>query len=400
MEGSAVQGGIEGNYIDQVEVRNFHSIEEAKLELAGSKEVYLLGENGDGKSLVLMAIYLAFRGQYILDETDLGKTGAVVTLMRNTSDLELRGVDDAGREYGPGKHAALPNFYAYGTHRGRFAYDNNPPEQYGFMSLFDINETLSNPVAWLLTQKAIDLEKQLDQHIVSEHKPYPVHFSVTFLENVLHELLEKNVQVKIDVSSVRFIEKGHSLTLEQLSEGYRSILIFVVDLMVRLTQGVEKQVELKDLKGVVLIDEIDQHLHPKWQRVVIRKLRTIFPQVQFIMTTHSPTIIQGAGDDAIIYRVYRDSEDGNTRISEPYCRSELDHLMINSLVTHPLFGLEDARMNPSDDGADTSDSYLLYRVNKKIEKLLDEQKRRGKRFISDNEVDDLIEKIMKEELGE
>ena len=66
-----------------------------------------------------------------------------------------------------------------------------------------------------------------------------------------------------------------------------------------------------------MVDEIDLHLHPKWQRVIIGKLRKIFPNIQFVFTTHSPTIIQGASDDAVIFRVYRNKKDGKTRISDP-----------------------------------------------------------------------------------
>ena len=148
------------------------------------------------------------------------------------------------------------------------------------------------------------------------------------------------------------------------------------------------------------------HLHPKWQRVLIGKLRKLFPNVQFIFTTHSPTIIQGASEDAMMFRVYRTKEDGKTKVSEPYYRKDepyyrkdLDHLMINTLLTSPLFGLGDSRMNSADNDADTSETYLLYRINKKLEEELEKQKTVGKEFINDKTIDDLIQKIIKDELG-
>src|SRR5690606_26276341 len=125
---------------------------------------------------------------------------------------------------------------------------------------------------------AIELEKMLDeQQGSSEKKSYPFHFSVSFWEDLINDLLEKNVKVEVEVSTVRFIEKGRVISFYQLSEGYRSILIFAIDLVIRLTQHVkDSQVGLRDLKGTVLIDEIDQHLHPKWQRVIVGRLRSIF----------------------------------------------------------------------------------------------------------------------------
>ena len=150
----------------------------------------------------------------------------------------------------------------------------------------------------------------------------------------------------------------------------------------------------KNESGVVLIDEIDEHLHLKWQRVIVKKLRSIFPNIQFIMTTHSPTIIQGASDDAIIYRVYRNN--GITQISEPYYRNELNDLMVNTLVTSSMFGLDNSRLDEDNDHSDTSDDYVLYRINKKVREELDKQKKLGKAFLSENEIDEVISQVLEE----
>ena len=73
-------------------------------------------------------------------------------------------------------------------------------------------------------------------------------------------------------------------------------------------------------------------------------------------------------------------------------------MMLNSLATSPLFGLDDARISSKTESVDTSDSYLQSRIAKKIEEELQIQKGQGKTFISDKEVDDLIEEILKQEL--
>ncbi|RYF31095.1 MAG: AAA family ATPase, partial [Comamonadaceae bacterium] len=91
---------------------------------------------------------------------------------------------------------------------------------------------------------------------------------------------------------LRVSKQGEELYLDQLSDGERSLLAIVADLVRRLSLA---NPELEDpLKGagVVLIDEIELHLHPTWQRNVIEKLRTTFPNIQFIATTHSPFVIQ------------------------------------------------------------------------------------------------------------
>jgi predicted ATPase len=387
----------QGRFIREVEISNFFSIEESTLTFEKSKEIYFLGENGDGKSLVLMATYLAFNGYFISNETDLEATGKAADILRNNRSIKLVGRDDNDFEYGPQKQTYLNNLFAYGTHRGRYSTDN--PELYGFMSLFDSEQTLINPVSWLKDQKLLELEKNFDNaNAFAEDKNLPISYPVEFLEKVFYDLLEKNVEIQIDGSGVSFREKGTILSFDQLSEGYKSILIFVSDLLFRLSKITENTANPMQTKAVVMVDEIDLHLHPKWQRVVIGKLRKLFPNIQFFFTTHSPTIIQGASDDAIIFRVYRNKEDGKTRISDVYYRKNLNHLMINTILTSPLFGLEDSRMS-DDEESDTSETYLLYRINNKLKQELENQKQEGKAFVDDSEIDMLIQKIIKEELG-
>jgi hypothetical protein len=126
----------------------------------------------------------------------------------------------------------------------------------------------------------------------------------------------------------------------------------------------------------------------------VKKLRDIFPNIQFVFTTHSPTIIQGASNDAVIFRAYR--ENGVTKVSDPYYKKELNDLMINSLITSSLFGLEDSRMDESNVHADTSDNYVLYRINKKVSEELETQKKSGKEFLNDEEIDAIIDRVIKE----
>jgi len=396
LEGDSINLTYSNEFIEEVEISNFFSIEQVLLDFSGSKEIYFLGENGDGKSLILMAIYLAFNGSFVLNNTDLEQTGKAVDIVRNNRGLI--GIDAKSQEYRFTNDNYIQNLFAYGTHRGRTSTDNR--EEYGFMSLFDSEKTLTNPVAWLKDQKLLEFEKRLDSAVMfPENKLLPYSYSIKLLEKMFFDLLEKNVEIKIEGDGISFIEKGHKLNFDQLSEGYKSILIFVTDLLLRLSKNAKEGEELEQLKGVVLVDEIDLHLHPKWQRVIIGKLRKIFPQVQFIFTTHSPTIIQGAGDDAVIYRVYRTAEDGKTKVSEPYPRKDLDQMMFNSLITSPLFGLEDARMDTENENSDTSATYLLYRINARLEETLAEQRQSGKTFISDVEIDELIRQVIDDELG-
>jgi predicted ATP-binding protein involved in virulence len=86
---------------------------------------------------------------------------------------------------------------------------------------------------------------------------------------------------------------SNDLNINQLSSGERNLLALVGDIAIRLIQ-LNPKVDnpLVQGRGIVLIDEIDLHLHPLWQRKVIPKLREIFPEIQFVVTTHSPLVLQ------------------------------------------------------------------------------------------------------------
>ena len=101
-----------------------------------------------------------------------------------------------------------------------------------------------------------------------------------------------NLRVQEDPLRLLIDKEGITLDLTQLSDGERSFLALISDLGRRLTLANPVLENPLEGAGVVLIDELELHLHPKWQREVVEKLRMTFPNIQFIATTHSPFIIQ------------------------------------------------------------------------------------------------------------
>ncbi|MCX6270099.1 MAG: AAA family ATPase [Bacteroidetes bacterium] len=101
---------------------------------------------------------------------------------------------------------------------------------------------------------------------------------------------------------------GDKVSTVALSDGFRSILALTGDLAWRLIAAFPGSEDPLKEEGVVLIDELDIHLHPVWQRTIAGLLRESFPNIQFIMATHSPLVAAGAGEDAVTYRFYRDNK--------------------------------------------------------------------------------------------
>lgn len=113
---------------------------------------------------------------------------------------------------------------------------------------------------------------------------------------------------------VFFNVQGRRVPTLAMSDGYRSVLALAGDLVWRLIQGFPGSPNPLHEQGVVLIDELDIHLHPRWQRYIAGWLRKQFPNLQFIVATHSPFVAAGAGEDALTLRLTL--ENGVTQVEE------------------------------------------------------------------------------------
>jgi len=102
----------------------------------------------------------------------------------------------------------------------------------------------------------------------------------------------------IILNPLKFVVKKDRETLDimQLSDGYKTLLSLVIDLAIRMALANPEVKNPLESEAVVLIDEIDLHLHPEWQRRVVGDLLRTFPKTQFLLTTHSPFIIEAVNN--------------------------------------------------------------------------------------------------------
>ncbi|AXW87007.1 AAA family ATPase [Lonsdalea quercina] len=125
-----------------------------------------------------------------------------------------------------------------------------------------------------------------------------------------------NLKVELKPTLHLSIEKeGIKTNVLQLSQGEKSLLALILDITRRLAALNPDSENPLLCSGIVLIDEIDLHLHPEWQRNIIKKLETAFPNCQFIVTTHSPQIISEIKHDQIF--ILGKDESGNFNCFSP-----------------------------------------------------------------------------------
>ncbi|MDP4497691.1 AAA family ATPase [Vibrio cholerae] len=126
------------------------------------------------------------------------------------------------------------------------------------------------------------------------------------------------------------MDDGTWTSFDMLSSGYKSIVRLAGDIAYRAVKLNPHKGEnaVTDTEGVVLIDELDMHLHPSWQKKVVGLLRKAFPKIQFIVTSHSPFVIQSVTNNELIkfnaYQVEEVSENVNLKGLEEIIEDEME----------------------------------------------------------------------------
>lgn len=143
--------------------------------------------------------------------------------------------------------------------------------------------------------------------------------SIELINAVICRTVPKISKIWFDDSSgddlILLENDGVIVQLKQLSDGQRTYVALIADIarrMILLNPNLKNPLHGQ---GIVLIDEIELHLHPKWQQGVIINLQKAFPNIQFIMTTHSPQVLSTVDKRCI--RKFEPDENGNTRIVRP-----------------------------------------------------------------------------------
>lgn len=119
----------------------------------------------------------------------------------------------------------------------------------------------------------------------------PRHFKQVV--NLINKFMGKehyNFTGEMEDGEYLFHRKGLEIPFPALSDGYRAFLGWLGDLFYHICKTCPKDKDLVDNKGIVMVDEIDLHLHPEWQMTVLQTLGETLPNIQFILTSHSPII--------------------------------------------------------------------------------------------------------------
>lgn len=320
-------------WLRHVEIQNFRSLRRLELAFPEHTErtpwLVLLGVNGVGKSSVLQAIALTFmtaadRRLYIPDASALvtrktPEPGGRVTLGFSDGSTATLRFDRASKDFSTEGRPPPINAYAYGSTRLPPAVGDrrtDKPHLQRLRNLFDPRYPLSLAEKWMAST----------DHVPSRN--------FTFLASSLRHLLELDDEDRLVRSngSLRIRQDGVELPLSEYSDGYRSMVAFTTDLMLNLSGRWDS---IATAEGLVLVDELEVHLHPTWRMTAIDRLRAVFPRLRFIATTHDPLCLRGSlpGEVHVLVR------DEETRIVEVRQRDVPPGLTADELLTGGWFGM-------------------------------------------------------------
>ncbi len=345
-------------FLKSIRLKNCKCFDDLELTFAeedGSVRSWtvLLGENGTGKSTLLKAIAVVTSGSNALGELleepsdwiRYRKTYCELEAVLVTQELEerhlqvrinkgdtitdvivrnLQGLDALDRAL---KYAERNYFVVgFGASRrlspdiGRRAKTSafRSARAQNVATLFDADAVLNPLESW-----AMDLD-------------YANRTGIRTIRHVLNQFLPDVTFHRIDKKQGRLLFKTPDgiVPLQALSDGYQNIAAWVGDLLYRITEVFEDYRNPLNARGLLLIDEVDLHLHPNWQRELLAFLGNHLPNFQCIVTTHSPVTAQQAGQGHLHYLT---REDGSIRI-EPFSGAP-SRLLINQLLMSDAFGV-------------------------------------------------------------
>jgi hypothetical protein len=329
----------EDRELSSIKIRKFKAIGELTFEMSSSRDsksgvpcMMILGENSTAKSSVLQAIALALIGsseagkfhQLLPDFVRSAGTERFDQLDQDKIDISLRfhHSDHLARfSYDPDRRSVdgfrTPStvVLGYGPRRyfDRRQRRRTPGAAARVRTLFDPLATIPYPGDWLREQTGSRFDT-----------------IAAALRIVL--ALDEDDELIIQPDSVAVRANGRISPIESLSEGYRSVFVMTVDILREL---IEHWSHLEQAQAVVLIDELETHLHPRWKMQVMTSLRRVLPRVQFIATTHDPLCLRGMDDGEV--QVLQRSQSG--QIAPLQGLPSVKGMTAEQLLTSDYFGL-------------------------------------------------------------
>lgn len=298
---SSFQGG--GMKIEQIEIKDVGGVPYLKLDNIDPQMNIICGENGVGKTTILESIAhgLDLNGSSLLKKRIGSETGRVSFMLDESDELFERLVTSYEPNYNAYEvvtqpsHAKQVLYFKTNRNIDYHSLDsirNDPAEDnYGN---WVVGGVMSEDIkAWFISRDLYDKAGYLDE-IQSTN--------IQSARSMISALDDSYSFSRVDTKGEIFINTPTGeVYFEYLSSGFKSAFFIMLGIIKELDYRFQKQrVSALDFNGIVLIDEVELHFHPEWQKKICNILKHSFPNIQFFVTTHSPHVIQGASNNEVV----------------------------------------------------------------------------------------------------
>jgi ABC-type dipeptide/oligopeptide/nickel transport system ATPase component len=341
---------------ERLVLRNLRCFREAEIELDPQVTV-LIGENGSGKTSVVEALASLTQGE----GEELQSFPVSRDARTGEASLYVAGQKAAVAVWkSSGKSRRLPEgryLFAYGRYRRVHfpgADEPVPSSNLDFL-LGDLARRAKEGRSVTVFKPDNHLLRDLSRYLAALHlasRADPRLAKIWDRLNASLQELDQGIEgIEIEEGKVTYIpfvvRNGVRLELRELSDGYQAMLVIVFDLILRYLYLFQSLDDPLLGEATVAIDEVDLHLHPRWQRTVVRQLVRLFPKTQFLLTTHSAAVVQGAIDSKRTVVTLREEKGAVVpRKLSPKEMKEMDGAEIGSVLQEEkLFGT-DSRYSP------------------------------------------------------
>lgn len=349
----------------RLHLQNVRCFRDTTIELH-PKLTVLIGENGTGKTTIAEALaslsYGETEGLVDFPVSRGFRSGKIALFPATAGGSAKSGAHwQAGAR---GKRLRLPesrHLFAYGRYRRVYYPDEAggeeavPRRSNPSLDLEDLVRHVGLRRTDTLFRPDNHLLRDLSRYLGALHFAQKIDPSKRKIWDQLNHSLGKlghgieGIEMDPETEVPQVLRNGFRLELRELSDGYQALLVVVFDLILRLAYLHPGQDEPLHGAAVVVIDEVDLHLHPRWQRTVCHQLTALFPGVQWILTTHSPAVVQGAIDEefgVIALQEKPQSKEVVARALGPRETKALTGAEIGSILAEEkLFGV-DSRYSP------------------------------------------------------
>lgn len=283
-------------FITNLKIRNVRHLKNIEIPLSDKAPKHLIftGKNGSGKTSVLDAVshYLdvELSGEEMKEQRDFLNTARSVSVQFNTTIEEIRNSFQQGK-------------FILAYYKAERIFQAEIPQHVEKVDLRD-SYSINEMPRQLFIKYLLDLKvtEALARNSGKIEKAEKIREWFLKLQELLRRIFDdESLELKFDEDTFSFViyEKNREpFDFNTLSSGFAAVLDIVLDIIIRMEKNVGKSFCF-DMPGIVLIDEIETHLHLELQKKVLDLITTIFPNVQFIISTHSPFILNSLENVAI-----------------------------------------------------------------------------------------------------